>query len=68
MVKVRPSQLPILSVVVAAMAWGAAACEDARRDILGTEKTLYSQHDEELIIRDFFQDRREGFFLDVGCA
>jgi len=30
-------------------------------------KALYSQHNEELIIRDFFQDRRDGFFLDVGC-
>lgn len=28
----------------------------------------YSQHDEELVIRHFFQDRREGVFLDVGCA
>ena len=44
----------------------------ARRDILvkklAQKKKLYSQHNEELIIRDFFQDRREGFFLDVGCA
>jgi FkbM family methyltransferase len=44
----------------------------ARRDILGKKlaqkKVLYSQHNEELIIRDFFQDRRAGFFLDVGCA
>jgi FkbM family methyltransferase len=32
------------------------------------EKKVYSQHDEEIIIRDFFQDRREGVFLDVGCA
>jgi FkbM family methyltransferase len=39
-----------------------------RKDILHTEKKLYSQKDEELIIRDFFQDRRDGFFLDVGCA
>jgi FkbM family methyltransferase len=38
------------------------------RDILGSERKMYSQHDEELIIRDFFQDRRDGFFLDVGCA
>jgi len=30
-------------------------------------KPLYSQHNEELIIRDYFQDRRDGFFLDVGC-
>lgn len=28
----------------------------------------YSRFDEELIIRDFFQDREGGFFLDVGCA
>lgn len=44
----------------------------ARRDILGKKlaqkKQVYSQHNEELIIRDFFQDRREGVFLDVGCA
>jgi FkbM family methyltransferase len=32
------------------------------------DKPLYSQHDEELIVRDFFQDRRDGVFLDVGCA
>lgn len=32
------------------------------------EKRLYSLLDEELIIRDFFQDRRDGFFLDIGCA
>ena len=32
------------------------------------QKKLYSQQKEELIIRDFFQDRRGGFFLDVGCA
>jgi FkbM family methyltransferase len=40
----------------------------ARRDILQTERKQYSQHDEELIIRDFFQDSRDGFFVDVGCA
>jgi len=28
---------------------------------------LYSQHSEELVIRDFFEDRREGFFVDVGA-
>jgi FkbM family methyltransferase len=39
-----------------------------RRNIVGTEKRVYSQHDEEVIIRDFFQDRRDGFYLDVGCA
>jgi FkbM family methyltransferase len=40
----------------------------AHRDIVGTEQKLYSQGDEELVIRDFFQDRHKGFFLDVGCA
>lgn len=29
-------------------------------------KKLYSQKDEELIIRDFFDDRKGGFFVDVG--
>jgi FkbM family methyltransferase len=29
---------------------------------------VYSQHKEELIVRDFFHDRRDGVFLDVGCA
>jgi FkbM family methyltransferase len=37
-------------------------------DILGTAKKLYSQWDEELIIRDFFQDRGAGFFVDIGCS
>jgi FkbM family methyltransferase len=29
---------------------------------------LYSQHNEEYIIRDFFQDQKEGFFVDVGAS
>lgn len=32
------------------------------------ETKRYSLFDEELIIRDFFQDRKGGFFVDVGCA
>jgi FkbM family methyltransferase len=32
------------------------------------EENKYSLIAEEVIIRDFFQDRRDGFFLDVGCA
>ena len=60
----RSHRLALLLAVVAL-----AACQKApHRDILGTEKKLYSQFDEELIIRDFFQDRRGGFFLDVGAA
>lgn len=37
------------------------------REILATGTKRYSQFDEELIIRDFFQDRRGGFFVDVGA-
>jgi FkbM family methyltransferase len=36
-------------------------------DILTRGTKLYSQHDEELIIRHFFDDQRKGVFLDVGC-
>lgn len=40
----------------------------SHKDILSAESALYSHQKEELIIRDFFQDRRGGFFLDVGCG
>jgi FkbM family methyltransferase len=40
----------------------------AGREGILAEERRYSLFDEELIIRDFFQDRRAGFFLDVGCA
>ncbi len=46
----------------------AAAPVAERRNILDTETKRYSQFDEELIVRDFFQDRRDGVFLDVGCG
>ena len=39
-----------------------------RIDILGTEKSRYSQGHEEVIVRDFFQDRRAGVFVDIGGA
>jgi FkbM family methyltransferase len=35
---------------------------------LEQEKAVYSQSREELVIRDFFGDRRDGVYLDVGCA
>lgn len=37
-------------------------------EFLKTHPKLYSQNDEEVIIRHFFGDRRDGFYLDVGCA
>lgn len=39
-----------------------------RRAVLETERKLYSQGNEELIIRDFFKDRPGGTFLDVGAG
>jgi FkbM family methyltransferase len=62
-VKTRVRLAASLSLLAAA-----AFAADARRDIVGSAKKLYSQHDEELVIRDFFQDQRDGFFLDVGCG
>jgi FkbM family methyltransferase len=54
--------------IVLALAAGAvvAACGDAERDAILTQEKLYSQFNEELVIRHFFNDRRDGFFLDVG--
>ncbi len=37
-------------------------------DFVRENRRRYSQHDEELMIRYFFQDKRDGVFLDVGCA
>ncbi len=37
-------------------------------DILESGKKFYSEYNEELIIRDFFNDRRGGIFVDIGCA
>ena len=49
----------------------AVSCEktpEVPKDYLATEVPLYSQLGEELVARDFFQDRRDGVFLDVGCS
>lgn len=61
-------RLLCVGLIVALAPWLLGTDPAPRRDIIGTEKKRYSQHNEELIIRDFFQDRRDGFFLDVGCA
>jgi len=36
--------------------------------LLTEGRKLYSQFDEELVIRHFFKDRKGGVFVDVGCA
>src|SRR5262245_39928539 len=57
----------LLFIGVAGAASGADAPAAGGKRIVSTEKNLYSHDKEELIIRDFFQDRRGGVFLDVGC-
>ncbi len=57
------STLIALLIVIATNACGPGEQE---RSVLESGKALYSQGKEELIIRDFFEDRRSGFFLDVG--
>jgi FkbM family methyltransferase len=61
----RPAQQAPPPSTVQAKANEPAATSPAR---ILTEKPLYSQSKEELVIRNFFKDRRNGFFVDVGCA
>ncbi len=58
-----------------ALAWGCGRAADPAPPLAAppaeswlSEKKLYSSGNEELIIRDFFRDRRNGVFVDVGCA
>lgn len=60
----RRARLLGVGFVLLALPLAASGCRGKPR----REKARYSQHHEEVIIRDFFQDRRDGFFLDVGCA
>lgn len=64
-VRLEPEMAKVASVIKQKRA--ALRNVEGRKGILAEER-LYSLFDEELIIRDFFQDRRGGFFLDVGCA
>lgn len=36
--------------------------------ILQTEKNMFAQGHEELVVRDYFNDRRGGTFVDIGCS
>jgi hypothetical protein len=66
---VGPVPFPLRAVAITLAVASCLGCgASEHRDILGTEKKLYSQFDEELVIRDFFQDRRGGVFLDVGAS
>ncbi len=59
-------QLGEWCVLVVAVVLGTAC--DRGDGILDSGEKLYSQYDEEIIIRHFFGDRRNGFFVDVGCG
>jgi FkbM family methyltransferase len=69
---IRASKYVAIVVAIAAL-FATAACERERTrklppDFLDTATKLYSQWDEEKVIRHFFDDMEGGFFLDVGCA
>lgn len=58
-----------LSVAIAlatAVIGGLGCHKGAPPDILTNGKKLYSQFNEELVIRHFFDDRRGGTFVDIG--
>lgn len=56
-----------VAVAIAFVA-GVSACDKgAPSDILTNGKKLYSQFNEELIIRHFFDDRHGGTFVDIGA-
>jgi FkbM family methyltransferase len=66
-----PSALRSLSAVIVAgipcLACGPPTPVPAGSAKILAEKPLYSSRNEEILIRSFFNDRRDGFFLDVGC-
>jgi FkbM family methyltransferase len=57
----------LTAIAFVVLFWLPACHRGAPDDILVHGTKLYSQHDEELIIRHFFDDERNGVFLDVGC-
>ena len=74
----RPSRATVLIVALAVSAPACRRSAEQQRILpdkvdLATlhavyGEALYSQDDEETLIRTFFQDRRGGFFLDVGSG
>jgi FkbM family methyltransferase len=57
---------PLWIAAAAFIAFGCGRGEDFDT-LLDSGESLYSQAKEELIIRHFFEDRRDGFFVDVGA-
>ena len=57
----------IRAAVLAALALSGGCHQGAPKDILTNGQKLYSQFNEELVIRHFFDDRRGGTFVDIGA-
>jgi FkbM family methyltransferase len=57
----------LTALALTALALTAGCRSGAPKDILTSGQKLYSQFDEELIIRHFFDDRRGGTFVDIGA-
>lgn len=75
-VRVAAAALGLAALGASVWRWGYTAAAslpdpevasfEALREAYGPK--AYSQGDEETLIRAFFRDRREGFFLDVGAS
>jgi FkbM family methyltransferase len=66
---VRRAGLVAVAASAALIACGPAGdAQPAGPDLPPDARSLYSQGPEERLIRDFFAERRGGFFLDVGAA
>ncbi len=64
----RMQRVQLLSLFLMSAVIGASFAADAGapKDILTAGQKIHSQQNEELIIRHFFDDRRGGFYVDVG--
>lgn len=60
-------RLFLLAAVVLVSFGGSLARAEARPWDLTPHEKHYSQFSEELVIRHFFEDRKAGIFVDVGC-
>ncbi len=54
--------------VLAAKGYSQETLEDLKKSKICNEPVLYSQVKEEVLIRHFFNDAKNKFFLDVGCS
>src|SRR5512139_1661416 len=65
--RLTTSTFAALAIALGVLAASAGCQQGAPKDILTNGKKKFSQFNEELIIRHFFDDRRGGTFVDVGA-